>query len=285
MDAAKPRQRGRRSGWAAQVKVALNDRDRDILYLIGRCGVVRTRDLARFFFGSRATASDRLRKLYCAGLVEAFVPSLAGDNHYALTALGREQALAAFDAPEGGLRVVRKLPRKLDHALAITEVRLSVALACRDHPRYSLASFQTDADLAGERHASLLELIPDAVVKVDDRATGGDHAFFVEADLGSEAVTWLVRHKLAVYDRYAQLGTALYGVANPLVILVTPGLRRARNVARALDAARIRPRVVYALRPNLHEGNVLGDAYALGDDLLAPAGDDARAVFTRRLLP
>ncbi len=277
--------RSERTGWAKGVKVAFTPRDLEILYLVGVCGVVRTRDVARFFFGSRATATDRLRKLYCAGALECFVPALAADNLYALTASGKERVLAAHDVDGRAMKVVRKLPKKLDHALAITEVRLSVSLACRGNPRYFLSSFETDAELAGERHASLLELIPDAVARIDDRVTGNRHAFFVEVDLGTESVSWLVRRKLAVYARYARLGTALYGIRDPLVVLVVPGVRRARNVARVLDAAQVDARLVYALRAALTGDNLLGAAYASGDDLLRTQGDDGVALFTRRLLP
>lgn len=277
--------RGRRAGWAHEVRVTVTPRDLEILYLVGVCGVVRTREIARYFFGSRATANDRLRKLYVAGLLDCFVPDLADDNHYALTAAGRERVLAAHDVDAGVLKVVKKLPKKLDHALAVTEVRLSVAIACRESPDYALESFETDAELAAERHSTLLELIPDGIAKVRAARSGKVHALFVEIDLGTEAVTWLVRHKLAVYDRYAQLGTALYGVANPLVVLVVTSLRRARNIARALDAGRVRPRLVFALRADLTEANVLGAAYATGGDLLGSTGGDTATIFRQRLLP
>lgn len=86
---AKAGVRARREGWAKGVKVELTERDLDILALLGVCGVMRTRDVVRMFFGTRATANDRLRKLYCAGVIECFAPSLTSDNYYALTSRGQ----------------------------------------------------------------------------------------------------------------------------------------------------------------------------------------------------
>lgn len=286
MAETRTRIRARRDGWATNEKLTLTDRDARILYVIGTCGIVRTADITRFFFGTRATANDRLRKLYCAALVDVHVPDLSADNHYTLTALGRDRATEAFDLEPGALQVVKKLPAKLGHRLAVTEARLAVALACERSSTYALAGFETDADLARERHAALLDLIPDARIRVRTRATDEEHVFFLEVDLGTEAVTWLVRRKLAVYARHALTGTALYGVRDPLIVLAVEGLRRARNVARALAAANVRARVVFALRPMLTADNVLGAAYALPADLLVDASEgDLARLFARRLLP
>lgn len=85
--------RERRDGWAREVKIAVTDRDIEILHAVGTCGVLRTRDLVRLFFGARATANDRLRKLYCAGLVDVHVRNLGADNYYTLTERGRDCVL------------------------------------------------------------------------------------------------------------------------------------------------------------------------------------------------
>ncbi len=286
MTGTRARIRARRDGWAADEKLIITKRDLEILYLAGVCGVVRTRDVTRFAFGARATANDRLRKLYCAGLLECFVPDLASDNYYALTPRGRDHLVEAYDIPPDDVRVVRKLPKHLDHALAVTEMRLHIALACRASTTYKLGGFETDAELAKARHAALLELIPDAKVTIIARATGEVHTLMAELDLGTEPTNWLVRHKLAVYARYAALGTALYGVRNPPILLVVPSLRRARNIARTMVDQRVLAPVVFALRPLLTEGNVLGRAYALPQELLAAAPEvEPAALFRQRLLP
>lgn len=286
MNESRAGSRVRREGWAREGRTALTPRDLEILYTVGVCGVLRTMDITRFFFGARATANDRLRKLYCAGFLDAHAVDLTRDNLYTITARGREAVLDAHAIDPATLRVVRRLPRKLDHQLAITEVRLSLGLALRGHPTYTLASFETDADLARERHASLLELIPDAKVMIRTIATGETLPWFLEMDLGSEPVTWLVRHKLAVYARYAALGTALYGIKDPLVVLVVPGLRRARNIARALVDGRVGARVVIALRPSLDETSILAGAiYALPATLAAASDASASSAFRERLLP
>lgn len=278
--------RTRREGWARQVRVALTDRDIEIFLLLWTCGVLRTCDIVRLFFGSRPTATDRMRKLHCDGSVECHTRDLTDDNYYTLTPRGRDLVLEYYDLAPDAYRLVRRLPAKLDHLSAVNELRVSLLLACRTNPSYALDAFLTDADLAAERHRALLDLIPDAKIVVRTTATGELHALFLEMDLGTEAVTWLVRHKFATYARHAQLGTALYGIQNPLVVFVTTGLRRARNIARALQAARVDVRVVFALRSLTNETNVLAAAYAFPSDLVAAAPDARdRDVFSRRLLP
>ncbi len=278
--------RARREGWAREGRTTLTSRDIEILYIVGVCGVLRTADITRFFFGARSTANDRLRKLFCAGFLDAHAVDLMRDNYYTLTPRGREAVLDAHAIDADAVKVVRRLPKKLDHQLAVTEVRLAIGLALREHKTYALASFETDADLARERHASLLELIPDAKVVVRTIATGETLPWFLEMDLGTEPVTWLVRHKLAIYAKYAALGTALYGIQNPLVVLVVPGLRRARNIARALVDGRVGARVVIALRPTLDETTILaGTVYALPSTLAAASDADASRAFRERLLP
>lgn len=277
--------RERRAGWAKDIRTTLTDRDFDILYALGTCAVLRTRDISRLFFGARATTNDRLRKLHCAGFVEAHVRDLASDNHYTLTAKGRDQVVERYGLAPEALKVTKKLPAKLEHLLAITDVRLHLAIACRAGG-YDLVSFETDADLAAARHAQLLELIPDAKVTLRSKTSGEVITYFLEADLGTEAVTFLVRRKLATYARHAALGTSLYGVVNPLIVLVVPGLRRARNIARALIESRIEARVVFSLFSLLTETTVLAGAYALSADLVGGgAGTDAASIFLRRLLP
>ena len=274
-----------RTGWARKVKTTLTARDVEILYAMGVCGVLRTRDIKRLFFGSQGTANDRLNKLKCKAFVEAHVRCLSEDNYYTLTGKGRDVVVEHLGLDPDALKVVKRLPAKLGHLLAITDVRLHIAIACRTGG-YDLVSFETDADLAVARHAQLLDLIPDAKVTVRSKTTGELITFFLEADLGSESVTFLVRHKLTTYARHAALSTSLYGVINPLVALVVPGLRRARNIARALSDARVETRVVFSLFSLLTETNVLAAAYALPSDLVA-AGPEAVAteIFQRRLLP
>lgn len=278
--------RERRDGWAREIELDVRPRDIDMGHITGVARTLRTRDYVRLFFGARATANDRLRKLYCAGFLDCHAPDLAGDNFYSLTERGRDLVLDHRDVDAASLHVVKKLPAKLDHLVSINELRIHLLLASRASATYELAQFATDAELAAARHAGLLDLVPDALVAVRSKASGEVHSFFAEVDLGTESVTYLVRHKLALYARHATLRTVLYGLRDPLVVLVVPGLRRARNIARTMGAMRVKARVVFALAPMLSEATVLGAGYALPEDLLAAATDaEADALFTRRLLP
>ncbi|MFO0713959.1 MAG: replication-relaxation family protein [Sandaracinus sp.] len=118
-----------RDGWAARQRPKLVKRDIAILYAIGRCKVLRTRDIARLF-GSRATANDRLRKLFVAKLIDCHVPNLAGDNLYTLTERGRQVVAEATDGDASPTdRAPRALPQRLEHLAGINELRVLLTLA------------------------------------------------------------------------------------------------------------------------------------------------------------
>lgn len=278
--------RGRRTGWASGRSLVLTERDLQLFFFLGVCGIARTRDVVRLFFGARGTANDRLRKLFVAGFLQCFVRDLAGDNLYALTDRGLQVLVERKGIDPTTLRIVRKLPSKLEHTLEILAVRLHLSLACRTHPRYALAAFDTDADLAAERHAALLDLVPDARVALVDRASGGRVMFFLEVDRGTENTTWLVRHKLRRYADAAATHTPLYGIVDPLIVFVVPSERRARSLAERIVAERVSARVVLALTPNLSDANVLGVAYARPEDVALPSrAGDVRGAFCLSLLP
>lgn len=233
MDADVPGRRERRDGWAAAAKVVLTERDVAILYAVGRSRVLRTRDVARLFFGSRGTTNDRLRKLFVTGYLRSHLRALADDNLYTLTEKGRQAVVGRTDAEPGDLPVPRALPARLDHLLGINEMRVLFTLATRDEGApFTLVSFRPEWELAAERHAGLLGVLPDAMLELED-VRGGRHVAALEVDLGTEAPT-VVAKKVSRYEAYARAGQPLYGADVRTVLIVAPGVRRVRSLARAV---------------------------------------------------
>ncbi|MBL8680132.1 MAG: replication-relaxation family protein [Myxococcales bacterium] len=234
---------------------------------------------------SDAVTSDRMRKLFCAGYCRVFVPSLAGPNLYALTPKGRDLVADALELDPAELRVVTTLPKRLDHLLAIGEQRIHLAVAIKRSTRYDLASFRSDHDLAGPRHRSGTDLVPDALVEIDNTETNARTTLAWEIDLGSESCSYIVQKKLARYVAHAHARVALYGALDPIVLFVAHSTRRARNIARLMKAHGVEGRIAFAVRDALDETNILGARYALPRELAETADDrTASACFRHTLL-
>ena len=73
------------------VQARINERDRWLLDALARMQFLTTRQIARLLFnGSRSATRRRLRKLFDAGVIRAWMRSLNADNVYALTPRGRQ---------------------------------------------------------------------------------------------------------------------------------------------------------------------------------------------------
>lgn len=276
--------RERRDGWAAGCFRLNPKRDPLICYALGRCKVLPTRDIALLFFGSRETARDRLRKLHCAGLVRAHLRALDRDNVYTLTDSGRRLAVEHLDVDPDQLVVVRRLPRQLDHLLAINRVRTVLTVASQRHPVSPLRAFVPDFELAAARYAGQLRLVPDAIIKLKD-AQGRRRFVALEVDLGSENPS-VVGSKLLLYDQYLLGGgtRTLYGAPIEAVLLVARGLRRLRSLARVAVAVGVR----FPVRLGELDAMTPGDAWSAYGDPTAIANssrDLVRGLLRQPFLP
>lgn len=228
--------RDERTGWAKNEGLTLTARDVTVLYAVGRCRALPTRDLVALSFGSRATASDRLRKLHVHGYLAVHVTGLNSDNIYVLTEKGRRVLLEHPDVDAADISVPRALPARVEHLMCLNRVRVLMTVAARE-PRapFALSTFRPEWDLLAERHAALIELVPDGIAQLVD-AAGQTTVVAIEADVGTEAPT-VIAKKIIRYDNYARSGQPLYGYDITSVIIVAPGERRVRSLARAVIAA------------------------------------------------
>lgn len=248
--------RERRDGWAAKASVRINpERDPTICYAIGRSKVLPTRDIALMSFGSRETCRDRLRKLHCAGYVRAHVRELAADNLYTLTERGRDLVVEHLDADAAELVVVKTLPKQLEHLLGVNRMRVCLTVASRALAHEPLRAFVPDWELQATRHAALIGLVPDAIAKLADVA-GRRRFVAIEVDTGSENPSYVAR-KIVAYEQHMLGGLPIYGTQIERVVVVAPGLRRLRSLARAMVVAGVRIPVLLGDLATITPSNVL----------------------------
>jgi len=257
-------------------------RDLAILYTVGLCKVLPSRELQRLFFRSQATCADRLRKLFCAGLLDCHVRSLHEQNFYALTERGRAYVCDHADVEPGELAVARALPAQLDHLVATNEVRVHLTLATRSNRDVELVFFRPSWELQAERQAGIVGLVPDALVRLED--SRGLAVVALEVDLGSEAPA-IVRRKVVRYSRLTAAGLPFYGHEHVLPLVLACGTRRLRHLGVALQAVGIRGGVLLGDLETLDERSILGPGFAFPRDLGEEApGEDLCGPFTRTIL-
>ncbi len=265
-------------------RVRLNsDRDPDVLHALGRMKFLRTHDLRRLAFGSREGCARRMAKLFAAGLVHCHVPALNGPNVYSLSEQGKRLLVDRGEAEPSELRTARSLGRtNMEHLVALTAFRLSIALACKNTPGITLGCFRAEWDLKVGGPPERGQYVPDAMFTLESE-NGPEVCFAVEVDLGGEAPRYVAERKVRPILA-AGAGGTVYGFSRPRLIILGRGDRRLVNVARAV---RERGGDTVALIGDLrrvNERNVLGAAFATPRDLVLQDERGEPLRFPRRLL-
>lgn len=238
-------------------RIALTERDLDLLTLTGLCRYVSTDQLGREFFPSADRARRRTRALFDAGLIHVAVIGALPN----LVSLTREGLAAVTDArPSLGPRLGRAGAIRVagvGHHLAVVDMRLyAAALGAHRHAplmRWSNASSDRLADFGFRDH----RLVPDGLAEfLADRQPV---AVAIEVDLGTEALSVLA----GKWKRYQ--GVASDGRVDALWVYAAAGPGRIESIrrqlvehrltawARLLDAALVRARPVREL-PSRAEG-------------------------------
>lgn len=233
--------------------VRVHDRDVEILLAIAKMRLVRTKEIARLFFGAKTTAQKRMRKLFDGGLVRAVVTDLASENRYGITRLGHaflEEALDSGDVP-----LYRSPPkadgRSLVHLDLLNAYRVGLAVGARDHG-VELLRFRTDWELMSESPNS--PLVPDALVSLAFADRRVDVA--VEVDTGAEA-HHVLKKKLV---RYAQIHAdreMLFGARINLLLFVVRTRRRATTIAKLTSGSSPAKAVLIGFVPDVTESGGL----------------------------
>ena len=167
-----------------------------------------TGQLARLHFGgSRSAASKRLRRLFDAGLLRAWVPRLDGENVYSLTSrsarfIDDQKSGPCSPAPRG-------VDGNLEHLLAVGSVRVAIAMTLDDGAE--LRSWRSYWELEPQFKEPV---IPDALFEVHSR--NGHQVFAIEVDRTTPSPQAFVRRIL----NYEAMGGRGYGVSGFALLVV-----------------------------------------------------------------
>jgi len=272
----------KRASRRARVKgrgIRLRGRDVDILLALSKMLLLSTSQLTRLFFIAKGTCQKRLRKLFDSELIRAVIIDQLSENRYALTRLG--YALLEKALPNEPLPPFRSPPRVdrrgLMHHDLIIHYWISLALGaaekgvtlCRFEPDWELRSRQIDSPV-----------IPDAMVTLANDRSEWHIAF--EAHTGTMSLR-VIGRKLDTYARLLSTGSAIFGVADPLVCIVGMTERRIRTLARHLQQQRAM-RIVLSSQEAIAKNGGVSSGLSYPADFSMDGGSEATGVFSRGML-
>lgn len=229
----------------------ITSRDVEIIRTVYRYDGMFSFQIRRRFWGQNGhprTYLDRLAELLVAGYLRAVpVPSgTRGGSGQRLIVIGR--AAHALLAELEGLthsEITRLrhaiVPALWQHELAVRDVRLSVDLACADHPGVDLVEWVTDAeyhrtpiklrvrnpDPPGRPLA--VDLVPDGSFTLE-LSSGQSKTYFLEVDRDTEQTPSKIKGRLRAYLQHV-------GVTQRPVLWVVPSVRRAEKLTRWINEA------------------------------------------------
>ncbi len=178
------------------------------------------------YFASVTRANTRLRGLVERGLVKRIDTAFYGQSIYAAT-----RRAGPFVGTRISALIEKRVgsPRFLQHALAVTNVR--IALAAKGGSSWR---FEQQARATFELGARVLEVRPDGL------AVKSDEVLAVEVDLG-HVPSAKFKQKLTAYDHFMATGSQAHHwkTQRVAVLVVTTSLTRAANLRRLARDLRI----------------------------------------------
>ncbi|MFA5127819.1 MAG: replication-relaxation family protein [Patescibacteria group bacterium] len=198
----------------------IQERDIDVLTLVGLCGAMSTSQAARALFPSEDRARRRLRRLFDAGFINVAVTGANSPNLVSLTKRGLRLAESTRPDLEGRLRLAGPIQMStLTHRLMVVDARLYAAALGEKRGSPLVRWANAGGALAAEIGLADWHIEPDGLAEF---ATPEGAVFVaVEADCGTEPVKSVIGDKLARY-----LGAAEHGVIDALWFVVLSEARR-----------------------------------------------------------
>ena len=234
---------------ATRFRQGLPERDIEVVASIGRYKYLSAKQIEELHFFAHATPLTGartcrrvLKRLTKAGVLWRLARRIGGlragsvSYVYALTTLGF-RILDDTSAARG--RRYEPSEEFLDHTLAIAQLAVELHRLARTEDGIDLLDLDPEPG-CWRRFTAGLEgvqtLKPDLSVSL--RATDYEYHWFVEVDLSTHSATAVV-HKCQMYNRYWSTGieqdrSGLF----PRVLIVTPNVRRASVLERAIGSAR-----------------------------------------------
>ncbi len=230
----------------------LTDRDKEVVKTINDFRVMRQDHIQRLFFPSKNTAQVRLWKLWQHGFLKReFLPVLGGIQNSPILYLVDKQGVDFLQTElEYRKEDLRWTPGSLGqqfirHTLGLSEIRLSVEVACKKHG-YTLLSWQDEKAMKdGPDHITvgrrLEPILPDAYFVVG--IPNGRVHFFLEFDRGPERVK-VFQKKIVAYSGYFKTNKPLvrYGTDRIRVLTVVEGTGTRLNHLKQLTKRSAEPK-------------------------------------------
>jgi protein involved in plasmid replication-relaxation len=222
--------------------ISIQPRDIDIVDFVDKYRVVSQAQLQRLFFGSMTPARDRLESLFDHNFLERiFKPVFEGEGRApTLYMLGKKGAeLLRTERGYGERRWYsssRDLrPDKIEHSLAINEVFLAIAFACRESG-YEIRQWRTESEMkANYDHVVItntggkrerVAVIPDSQFVIV--ANGQKYPFLLELDRGTMPLRRF-KNKIKAYVAYYESGKYTERYQTNSIRVITVVSKEVRN--------------------------------------------------------
>ena len=224
----------------------LTSRDLELIRSVAEFRFLNTEQLLALHEGSQRNLMARLTLLFHHGYLDR--PKIQKTKHlaskhvvYSLERRGAEELSKNADEREGMLRRVREVQHTsalIAHALMISQFRICLMLALKNHPEAKLIRWVQGNDLKVllQRRGGNPPLVADAFFVLD--MPEYKHPCFLEADRATENEERFT-NKLRMYwrhNREKRFQDSL-GVSHFRVLTITPNEKRAENLCLAAKNA------------------------------------------------
>lgn len=240
----------------------LTARDLQILRAVGRLVYASTELLRQLFFGDASTCSRRLAKLVALLHLAVRAPRIDGPNVFRLTQRGLD-LLVREGFPAEELHLGRRQQHDhLRHTLLGNDLRVRLVTAVRADARFTIERLLSDADLRrlAATDGASPSYIPDLLARL--ATPHGPIGLVVEADTGSENVSYFLEHKVRPLQALRLARKPVWGLSPWRPIVLVPDARRLRSLARAIVDAGGGDFWLGTTLDVLRERSALGEAFA-----------------------